>query len=546
MHNLWTLFSQVADAVGERTAISWRGHTTTHAELRDRSVRLANVLRSYGCGFQTDRARLSPWESGQTLVGLYLLNTPEYLEASVGGYAARAAPFNINYRYVSNELVSLFDDSKLGALIYHSRFAHTVAEALQSTEEVPLLIQVDDESGAPLLPGAIDYEQALLGAEPTLADSSHDPDDLYILYTGGTTGAPKAALWRQADLWTGVLGGDRYRDPTVAEVVLTAQHGKPHRFLPNAPLMHGAAHWIALRTLIEGGAVVLNTASDRLDPCDVWRLVRQERIDSMLMIGDAMAMRLLEALEPGDDTSSLRLILSSGAPTSPRVKRMIRDAIPTAMVVDSAGASEMGIALRAIAKDKSIGEPSIFSPRPGTGVLSENRQRILDPSSEETGWLAKSGSIPLGYLNDPTKTRDTFPVIEGVRWSVPGDRARYRAGRAIELLGRDNLTINTGGEKVFTEEVEAALLRHPAIEDVVVVGVSSPRWGQEVVAIVSIHDCYEQVTDREIVDSASTQLAGYKLPKQLIRVEHVQRSATGKNDYAWARKTASSSLGGGV
>ncbi|MDQ6838998.1 MAG: AMP-binding protein [Actinomycetota bacterium] len=534
-HNLWTVFEAVAAVVPDRPNMVWRGATRTYAETSERSRRLANVIAGAGLGWHRDRSALAPWEAGQDLIGLYLYNGPEYIEGTLGGYAARAAPFNINYRYVADELAYLFDDADMAGLVFHARFAPVLADVLTRIKNRPrLLLQVADESGQPLLEGAIDYEAALASASPELSVSGHHPDDLYVLYTGGTTGMPKGTLWRQADIWgaaIGILQGEADLDT----VVQAAGEGGS-RFLPNAPLMHGAAQWLGMNAVIVGGTLVINDVVDRLDPREVWTTVEREGVQAMLMVGEAFARPLLAELErTAYDASSLILIAVGGAVTSPETKERLTELLSDVLILDAAGASETGSGLQSVSAKGATAERAVFQAGPTTAVLSEGLDRVLAPGDEEMGWFAKYGRIPLGYLGDRAKTEKTFPVVDGTRWSVPGDRARLRPDGMVELLGRDSVTINTGGEKVFAEEVEQALLLHRAVVDAVVVGRPSDRWGSEVVAIISLDG---DATDADILATAAGRLARYKLPKVIVRVPEMVRSPAGKADYRWARDLA--------
>ena len=538
--NLWSIFDAVVTAKRESPAVRWRGRTTTYGELHERSARFANLLHGHGVGLHTERCELAPWQAGQDLVATYLLNSPEYLEVTLGGYAARAAPFNVNYRYVADELAQLLDDGPARVVVYHGRFAERLAEALPKLSTSPLLLQVADETDAPLLPGAIDYEEALASTAGELAVTGHDPDDLYVMYTGGTTGMPKGTLWRQGDIWPAALGGDFFPDATPSDIATAAASNDKPRFLPNAPFMHAAAHWTALRTLLGGGTVIVNSVVDRLDPADVWSLVESESVDMTMMVGEAFARPLIQELEAGEyDTSALTLVVLGGAATSPDTKRRILDALPHVLLVDGAGSTETGGALTAAATTGDIGDAAVFRPGAGTTVLDDSLSAPVEPGHAEPGWFAKEGTIPLGYLNDEAKTQATFPVIDGVRYAVPGDRARLRPDGMLELLGREAATINSGGEKIFGEEVEAAVLTHPAVTDAIVVGRPSEQWGQEVVAVVALR---EDVGDDELIEAVAARLARFKLPKAIVRVDEVVRSPSGKADYAWARAVASGDL----
>ncbi len=539
--NLWRIFEAVTSAIGEQEAIVWRDRRLTYDELATRAGRLAAVLNGAGLRIHQERPGLSNWETGQDTVGLYLLNGPEYLEASLGCYAARVAPFNINYRYMAEELAYLLDDAQASALIYHARFAATVAEVLPRLRRSPLLLQVADESGAPLLPGALDYDTAIEEAEPVDPFSDHSPDDLYLLYTGGTTGMPKGTLWRQADIWVAALGGDRFDADADLVTIGAAAADFDWRVLPIAPFMHGAAHWLGLRCLFNGGTVVINDVVDRLDAADFWTTVERERVGATLLVGEAFARPLIAELESGSyDATSLRVVSLGGAVTTPETKRRLLGALPQALVVDLAGSSETGSALSQVSTSVSSPEYGVFERRHDVAVLNIEEGRRLEPGDREIGWLAKSGRIPLGYLGDQRKTELTFQAIDGIRWSVPGDRARLRADGLVELLGRDSVTINSGGEKIFAEEVERALVNVPGVEDAIVIGRSSERWGQEVVAVIQLSPGVV-VSDSEVLEGTGAYVAHFKLPKAIIRVPKVERSPAGKADYAWAHKVADSS-----
>ena len=539
--NLWTVFSAVAARVPERIAIVSRGRRISYGELAERARRLANVLTAHGLGHHVARDQLEPWEAGQDFAGLYMLNGPEYLEATLASYGARVAPANVNYRYVADELEYLLRDAGTGAIVYHARFAPTLAQVLGRLDRQPLLLQVDDGSGEAMLPGAVDYESALAAASGgSLAPvgGAHEPDDLYVLYTGGTTGMPKGTLWRQADIFMAALGGDAL-PADVDGIGAAAAARDANAILPIAPFMHGAAHWIALRAFFVGDTIVVNDIVDRLDPADVWSLVEAERVVAILMVGEAFARPLLDELERGAyDASSVSVVIVGGAVTSPETKSRIMSLLPGALVADSAGASETGGALSSVAANGVAGEAGIFLPGPTTAVLDADRTMVVPPGHDGIGWFAKSGHIPLGYLGDKDKTAATFPVVGGARWSVPGDRARLRADGAVELLGRDSVTINSGGEKIFAEEVEAAVLRHPDVVDAVVVGRPSERWGQEVVAVIAVRPGSDP-SDDELLELCSARIARFKLPKAMIRVDTVVRSPAGKADYGWARRIAS-------
>ena len=539
--NLGAVNETVAARIPDRTAISWGERRLTFAELTDRSRRLASLLHDRGLGLHTERAGLEPWESGQDHLGIYLFNGNEFIESMLGSYKARVAPFNVNYRYVAEELRYLLADAGARALVYHACFAPVLAEVLPELPRLELLLQVADDSGNDLLPGALDYEEALAGAPPVLPPVEPSPEDLYILYTGGTTGLPKGVLWRQHDIFMAAMGGRTFGtwqavtdEASLLERILPTDAIK---MLDLPPLMHGAAQWGAFYYLTIGATVVFPTDTRRIDPVDVWRTVERERCVGLTIVGDAMARPLVEELERGDyDTSSVMAVGSGGAILSAGIKERLLAAMPNILVTDVAGASETGAQM---GTHSSAGTVSTgrFTPGPGTVVLDADLGRLVEPGEDHEGWLAQRGAVPLGYLGDAEKSARTFPTIEGVRYSVPGDRARWLADGEIELLGRDSVTINSGGEKIFAEEVEQALLRHPAVADVVVAGRPSEQWGQEVVALVQLSDG-SSATPEDLLAEAGRHIARFKLPKAFGFFETIVRSPSGKADYRWAREQA--------
>jgi 3-oxocholest-4-en-26-oate---CoA ligase len=527
-HNVAALHEAIAAAVPGRDCIVAAGVARSWAEVTDRTRRLAAVLAGAGLGIHGDPAAVAGWESPHDHVALYLHNSHEYLEGMLGAWKARCAPVNVNYRYVAAELAYVLRDSGARAVIYHDAFAATLADVLGDLPgPPPLLLQVPDATAAPLLPGAARYEEALAAADPA-APTGLSPDDRYILYTGGTTGAPKGTLWRQGDFLATCLGVDRSEDDLVAAA--GARAGL--RTLPSAPFMHGAAHWNAVSAWISGGTVLVQDDPTRLDPADVLRTCERERATALQIVGDPFARPLLDELDAHDyDLSSLRFLLSGGAVLSAPTKARLTARLPDLRIVDVLGSSESG-------RQAVAGADAAFRPEPGTAVLSEDRSRLLGPSDDEVGWLAQAGRVPLGYLGDPGKSAATFPVLDGVRYAVAGDRVRLRADGSLDLLGRDSVTINTGGEKVFAEEVEQVLTAHPAVADAVVAGRPSERWGQEIVAVLSARAGADRPGDEALRDHCRRSLAGYKVPKAFRWVDAVVRSPAGKPDYAWARRVA--------
>ena len=544
--NIADICDALSVAYPGRECLTFRDRRLTWADVADRTNHLAAIFGAAGLGRTRPFAGADGWESTQDHVALYLHNGNEYLEGMLGAYKAVCAPVNVNYRYRATELAYVLGDSGAKAIIFHSAFAPLLAEVLPDLPSLTLLLQVADSSGNPLL-ADVDgrtarwYEEALATAAPEarpLGDRSGD--DLYLCYTGGTTGMPKGVLWRQADFMVSALGVRRSdgSDYESIDEIVTAAERSSLRALPAPPLMHGAAHWNAISCWIAGGTVIIQDHPEHLDPADIWSTVERHRATSLLIVGDSFARPLLDELarraDAGApyDVSSMRHLLSGGAVLSPHVKAELLDAVPGLTIVDVLGSSEsgrQGVASTRTAEDSAAGFVRSSTAR----VVREDLSGALEPGTGEVGWLTQTGRVPLGYLGDPDKTARTFPIIDGERHAVAGDRARLAADGSIELLGRDSVCINTGGEKVFAEEVEVALTSHPDVFDAVVCGRPSERWGQEVVGVVALTPG-STTTATELIEHCKDRLAGFKAPKAIVFVDRVVRSPSGKADYRWA------------
>jgi acyl-CoA synthetase (AMP-forming)/AMP-acid ligase II len=540
--NIAEVFAAVAAANPDRDCIVFGDKRFTFAQTDERARRFARALHGWGLGAHRERSEVAAHESGQSHLGLYMANCNEFVEAMLGAYQARVAPFNVNYRYVADELVYLLDNAGADAVMYHARFAPTLAEALAESQLPPIpLIHVDDGSGNDPLPGAVRYEDLLASVSDEPLDIAVSPDDLYMLYTGGTTGMPKAVLWRQHDIYVNAMGGRALGTgemvTSLEEIVERSRSGGPAS-MTVAPLMHGAAQWAVFLSMCSGRPFVMPATTTHLDPAEALTLASRERVMTLSMVGDAFGRPLINELESGDyDLAGLLVLITGGAALSAPLKQKFVELLPQLTILDAGGSSESGSQMIQ-ASNSSQSASGRFAPNPGAVVVSADMTRILSPGDEEIGWLAQQGLIPLGYLGDPAKTARTFPVIEGIRHSVPGDRARWHADGEIELLGRDSVTINSGGEKIFAEEVEAAIAKHPAVYDVVVTGRPSTRWGNEVVAVVQLAEGPDAVREEladSIIAEAARHIARYKLPKAVIFCSRVQRSPSGKADYRWAK-----------
>ena len=533
MHfNLADLFECVADHVPEREAVVYGERRLTFAQVDERATRLAHHLQAQGVG-PGDR------------VGLYLYNCNEYIEASLAAFKLRAAPVNINFRYVEDELRYMFDDSGISALVFHREFALRVAAVAASLPALRTFVLVEDGSAPagtqPAAPAAVGYEAALAAASPQRDFAERSGGDLYLIYTGGTTGMPKGVMWRHEDVFfAGLQGGN----PGGADITTPEEIG-PNAFerkvapttLPVAPLMHGNGYWAALIGLHGGGKVVLATGH-RLDPHELWSLVERERVQVMSIVGEAMARPLADALhEPGAryDTSSLVVISSGGAIWSESVKQQLREKLGSTLLIDAFGVSEAGHQGMNLGANET-GRPR-FSVDPFTAVLDDDLRPIA-PGSETVGRLARCGRLPLGYWNDEEKTARTFVKdAEGRRWVIPGDMATVEEDGTVTLLGRGSLCINSGGEKIYPDEVESALKSHPAVFDALVVGVPDERWGERVAAVVQPRPGAAPALE-EIAAHCRTKVSGYKVPRELYLVAEIVRSPSGKADYRWAKAVA--------
>ena len=505
----------MADTVPDHLALVYGERRFTFAQLDERANRLAHALMDRG---------VRPGEH----VALYLYNSNEYLEGMLAAFKLRAVPINVNYRYVEDELRYLLDDSDSVAVIFDDEFASRVHKV---RPDVPALHTVLARS---------EYETALAHASPARDFPDRSSDDLYLLYTGGSTGMPKGVMWRHEDVFFGAMGGaGGSGSPITSPDEISERCREPRtRCVPACPFMHGTAHWMALGALFVGGCVIVPTPR-HLEPLALWQLIARENANFLVIIGDAFARPLLDALDTDDgralDVSSLRVLLSGGAILSPALKSELIERLPETLVVDGYGASETGgQGSSVVARGADAPGALRFRVGPDTAVLDDD---LLPAPPGVVGLLARRGHIPLGYYKDPDKTATTFPVVDGVRWAVPGDHAYVDEEGFVTLLGRGSVSINTGGEKVYPEEVEAVLKGHPAVFDVVVVGVPDERWGERIVAVVQARQTTKPSLET-LRAHAHDHLAGYKAPRGLVLVDTIERSPSGKPDYRWAKSIA--------
>ncbi|TCO46690.1 acyl-CoA synthetase [Actinocrispum wychmicini] len=517
--NIADLVEHAVDVVPERIAAICGERRVTYAQLEERANRLAHHLADRGVGRGSH-------------VGVYSRNSIEAVETMVAAYKLRAVAVNVNYRYVANELRYIFDDADLVALVHERANAAKVAQA--RTAKLKHVIVVDDGSDADF--DGEEYESALAQGHPERDFEARSPQDVYVLYTGGTTGNPKGVLWHHEDIWR-VLGGgiDFITGARIEDEWQQANTGLQYSMVrfPVPPLIHGAAQWATFQSLFSGGTVVL---VPQFDAHDVWRTIEKHRAQVILIVGDAMARPMIEALNQGRyDTSSVVAIASSAALFSPSVKEQYLAALPNVVITDSIGSSETGFSGLGIVRKGLAGNG-------GPRVQIDADNIVIDEANEPVGpgvvgRIARGGHIPLGYYKDEAKTKALFTEVGGKRYAVPGDFARVEDDGTVTLLGRGNVCVNTGGEKVFPEEVEGALKSHPDVFDALVIGVPDDRLGQRVAAVVQPRP--GRTPSLSALDShARGEIAGYKVPRSLWLVDEIKRSPSGKPDYRWAQSYA--------
>jgi len=531
--NIATAWEAISDEIGDLTAISSSENSKSWEEFEKRSASLAKTFSEKGL-------------KRDSKVAFYCYNGSEYLEGQFAAFKIRAIPANVNYRYLDEELAYILNNADAEAVLFDSSLTERVNSVRSRCPKLKVFVRIGEGSSQDWI---TNYEDAVNNDPLPRIDRSGD--DLWFLYTGGTTGSPKAVMWSHAGLMGGMTETFRSLGEKVPESFEEAAkvakrvtgEGKEIRQLCAAPLMHGTSSLTALGTHMHGG-LVATLSSRTFDPKELWEMVEKRRITMLTIVGDAFARPMIDeleaSLESGNarDISSLRLVMSSGVMFSAPLKERLLD-LHSCTILDALGSSEgTGMGKQVTSRRKKDTGTARFFLGEHTRVISEDGEEI-EPGSEKTGKLALGYPLPVGYYKDPEKTESTFPTINGRRWSIPGDWASVEKDGSITLLGRGSECINTGGEKVFPEEVEEALKINPLVVDCNVVGLPDERWGQAVTAVVEVEPG-ETLEEVELLNDVKERLAGYKVPKSVVFVEKLKRGPNGKSDYRWARETAQS------
>lgn len=533
-----TIWETIADAIPNRPALVHGDTRRSWAEFDVRAAKLAGAFAK--AGLKQD-----------SKIGHYLYNSNEYIEAHFAAYKMRASPINVNYRYLEEELIYLLDNADAEAVLFHGRLAERIANVAKKLPKLKLLIQVDDGQ-SPIIEGAVEYEKFLAGGDP-MPRIERSEDDVYMLYTGGTTGMPKGVMYRLGDHTFGLMMGYDFRGiprPASNEEMigvikkLEAANALPVA-IPACPLMHGTGIWVgAFAPLMIGGCVV-TVPNISFDPDQLWQEVQKHKATDLVIVGDAFAKPLSNALDAAAaagrpyDISSLALVISSGVMWTTEVKQQMLKH-KDMFLIDAMGSTE-GSMGRSITTRATQTATAKFELGEFTKVFNEKDEEVK-PGSGESGMIAAGGMVPIGYFKDPEKTARTFRMVNGVRYSFPGDFATVEADGSISLLGRGSACINSAGEKIFPEEVEEAVKRHPAVYDCLVVGLKDEKFGEKVTALASARPGHT-FDERAVIEEVRKHIAGYKLPKHVIAVPEVKRAPNGKADYKWAKAAAAAALG---
>ncbi len=536
-----TLWEYIADTIPDRQAIIHGNQTLSWQQYDTRAARLASTLQNAGLG------------SGAK-IALYLHNGNEYLEAQFAIFKIGACPVNVNYRYMDSELIYLLENADTEAIFFEACYADRVKQILVRLPKIKLLVQVDDGTGE-LLREAVGFEDSIEAHDP-LPRTAHDPKDLYMIYTGGTTGLPKGVMYENGAMCSLLLMGYAFRGlqpPTeysqVQQAITAVTAANQHPVsLVACPLMHGTGMWLGAMLAMNMGGSVVTVPNLKFDADELLETVEATGATEIVIVGDAFAKPIVSALDTAKkmgspyDISSVQRIISSGVMWTAATKQNLLEH-GDMMLIDAMGSTEGSMGL-SITTRGAINETAKFSLNENTRVFTDDDRPVV-PGSGEVGRIATAGVVPLGYYKDPDKSALTFRVIDGVRYSFPGDYATVELDGRLTLLGRGSMSINSAGEKVFPEEVEETIKRHEAVYDCLVLGAVDEQFGERVMALVSLREDYS-TTEQELIAQCRSSLAGYKVPKQVIMVPRIERASNGKADYQWARRMTEEFIAGNL
>ena len=532
--NVW---ERVADTVGDEIALINGDKKLSWSSFDAKAAKIATILEEYGL-------------TSDSKVGIYLHNSNEYLEAQYGVFKIEGVPINVNYRYKENELIYLLDNSDAEAVFFQGCYVDRIKAIKDQLPKIKVYIQIDDGT-EPLMQGAIDYETSISSSKEQKRFDRTD-QNIYMLYTGGTTGMPKGVMYKHGSFIPSMLktafamGFEVPEDISDLEKIVkqAKENDNLSVSMPACPLMHGTGMWLgAIIPHLVGGTVV-TLPELGFDPDNLLREVERTKANNVVIVGDAFAKPIMDALDKAEsdghpyDLSSINTVISSGVMWSSEVKQGLlkhHDMV----LVDAMGSTEGGMGSSRASRDNPA-ETAKFVLNPGVIVITDDGE-IVEPGSDKMGKIGTSGLVPLGYFKDEKKSAETFKEFQGVRYSFPGDYAKVESDGTITLLGRGSNCINTAGEKVYPEEVEEAIKRHNDIYDCLVVGLKDDRFGQRVVALASFQEGKE-IAEQDLISFTREHLAGYKLPKQVLFVEEVMRAPNGKANYKWAKETAEKEL----
>ena len=532
--NVW---ERVSDIAGDEIALVNGKAQLSWSSFDQKAAKIATILEEHGL-------------KSDSKVGIYLHNSNEYLEAQYGVFKIEGVPINVNYRYKESELIYLLDNSDAEAIFFQGCYSNRIEAIKEQLPKIKAFIQIDDGTEA-LMEGAIDYESSISSSKKQNRFNRSE-ENIYMLYTGGTTGMPKGVMYKHGSFVPSMLktafamGFEVPEDlANLEKIILNAKEKDSLPVsMPACPLMHGTGMWLgAFLPMFSGGTVV--TISDLgLNPKKVWKEVENNKINSLVIVGDAFAKPLLEELKEAKknsnpyDLSSMKSMISSGVMWSSEIKDGLLE-MHDMTLFDAMGSTEGGMG-SSVSNREMPAKTAKFALNPGVIVLTDEGDEV-QPGSEIMGKIGTSGLVPEGYFKDEKKSAETFKEVNGIRYSFPGDYATINDDGSINLLGRGSNCINTAGEKVYPEEVEEAIKKHPQIYDCLVVGLKDDKFGQKVVALASL-ESQGEIEEGELIDFTREQLSGYKLPKQILFVKEVMRAPNGKANYKWAKEEAENKL----